>query len=166
MYLLYASILRDSTKNDSWLNTNLSLSGWAIGYPFAYILYRVLDDFKPKKILELGLGQSTKITCDYVNSHKNIIHDIVDHNQEWIDFFKENYDISKCQHMHLLENYKKEYNGTKLNAYKKFKTEFSKSKFDLIVIDGPVESGQEYSRMEVLDIVLSCLEKSFVILLE
>ena len=47
------------------------------------ILFKTLDEIKPKKILELGLGQSTKIITEYVNHFDNISHDIVEYNQEW-----------------------------------------------------------------------------------
>lgn len=81
--IYYANVFHDSIKNSEWLNITLSLSSRAIGYPFAYILFKTLDVIKPKKILELGLGQSTKIITEYVNHFDNISHDIVEHNQEW-----------------------------------------------------------------------------------
>ena len=163
---LYATILHDSIKNNSWLKTNLSLSSGAIGYNFAYILYRTLNDIKPNSILELGLGQSTKIITDYVKVHKNVNHDVVEHNPEWIEFFKKSTDMSEFQHVHLLENYKKKYKGKTLNAYKNFSGEFKNKKYNLICIDGPVGHGQEYARMDILDILPECLEKEFVIILD
>lgn len=163
---LYATIFHDTIKNSQWLNIPLSLSSGAIGYPFAYILYRVLDEIKPKKILETGMGQSTKIITEFVKYHKNIEHHVVEHDKEWVKFFKMNTNMSEIQHIHLLDNYKKKYKGTELNAYKNFKEEFKGEKFNLISIDGPVGYSQEYSRMDILDILPDCLEKEFVILLD
>jgi hypothetical protein len=163
---LYATIFHDTIKNSKWLNISLSLSSGAIGYPFAYILYRTLDEIKPKKILETGMGQSTKIITEYVRSHENVIHDIVEHDENWIEFFKNNTDMCRFQNVHILKNYKKRYNNTELNAYKNFKEEFKGKKFDLISIDGPVGVGQDYSRMDILDILPQCLEKKFIILMD
>lgn len=163
--LVYSNIFHDTIKHSKWFDAPLSLNLWAIGYNFAYILYRVLDDINPKNILELGLGQSTKITSSYAKYYKNITHDIVEHNKNWIDFFEKNVTISNLSKIHLLENYKRKYNNTELNAYKEFKKEFKDKKYDLIIIDAPV-GGTEYSRMDILDIIPECLNRSFVILLD
>ena len=164
--ILYAEIFHDTSKNSKWLNEELSLSSGAIGYPMAYILYRILDEVKPKSILELGLGQSTKIITSYVKYQKKVIHDVVEHDQNWINFFKMNMGLEKVQNIHCLENYKRKYNGCELNAYRNFKKEFKGKSYDLILIDGPVGWGQEYARMDILDIIPECLNKSFVILLD
>ncbi len=163
---LFATIFHDTIKNSNWFNIPLSLSSGAIGYPFAYILYRILDEIEPKNILETGMGQSTKIITEYVKSHKKVKHDVVEHDKEWIEFFKTNTNMSEFQNIHLLKNYKRKFNGCELNAYKNFREEFKNKKFDLITIDGPVGVGQEYSRMDILDIVPECLEDKFIILID
>lgn len=164
--LVYSRIFNDSIKNCNWLNIPLSLSGWAIGYNFAYILFRCLNDIKPKSILEMGLGQSSKIINEYAKFFQGVQHNIVEHNSDWVDFFKKSTDISDMTNFHLLENYKKKYKGTELNAYRGFKKEFVSNKFDLICIDGPNGSNQEYSRMDILDILPDCLNEQFIILLD
>ena len=164
--LVFANIFHDTIKHSKWLDIPLSLSSGAIGYNFAYILYRTLDDIKPKKILEMGLGQSTKIINEYAKHFKNIEHNIVEHNSDWIDFFKKSTDMSSMSNFHLLENEKIKYNGADLNTYKNFKKEFKGQKFDLICIDGPVGCGYEYSRMDILDILPDCLNEQFIILID
>ena len=164
--IIYSQIFHDTIKKSPWFDERLSLSSGAIGYPMAYILFRTLDDIKPQAILELGLGQSTKIITNYIKYQKNVIHDVVEHDENWIDFFKRSVDLSKIQKIHHLKNYKRKYNGTELNAYKNFKKEFENKSYDLIMIDGPVGWGQEYSRMDILDIIPGCLKENFVILLD
>lgn len=164
--LLYATRFHDTAKDSDWLNIPLSLSSGAIGYNFAYILYRILNDIKPNKILEMGLGQSTKIINEYVKHNKGIEHHIIEHDKNWVDFFKKSTDVSDYTNFHLLNNYKKSYKGSSLNAYKNFKNEFKGMKFNLICIDGPVGVDQEYSRMDILEILPDCLEKQFIILLD
>lgn len=163
----YAHIFHDSIKNCEWLKTDLSLSAWAIGYPFAYILFRILEDFKPKKILETGLGQSSKIINDYANNFKDVSYDIVEHDELWIEVFKKNYKSTNThQEFHLLKSEKKKFKDGYTNKYKDFKKELSGKKFNFISIDGPVGAGMDYSRTDIIDIIPECLEKSFVILLD
>lgn len=164
--ILFAEIFHDTTKNSTWFHKDLSLSSGAIGYPLAYILYRTLNDIHPKSILELGLGQSTKIITEYVKANPKVTHDVVEHNPEWIDFFKRGTDLQEIQKIHYLPNYKRTFKGCEVNAYKNFKKEFASSKFDFILIDGPVGWGQEYSRLDILDILPQCLNSSFVIILD
>lgn len=164
--IVFSQIFHDTIKKSPWLNESLSLSSGAIGYPMAYILYRTLDDIKPQAILELGLGQSTKIITSYIKYQKNAVHDVVEHDKNWIDFFKRSVDLSEIQKIHHLKNYKRKYKETELNAYKNFKKEFENKSYDLIMIDGPVGWGQEYSRMDILDIIPECLKETFVILLD
>lgn len=163
--LVFANIFNDTIKHSEWFDIPLSLSSGAIGYNLAYVLYRVLNDIKPKNILELGLGQSTKIITEYVKHFKKVNHDVVEHDKNWIDFFKKTTDMSKMEHIHLLECYKKKYKGVELNAYKGFKEEFKNKKYDLILIDGPIGGGV-YSRMDILDIIPECLDESFIIIID
>lgn len=162
----YAEIYHDSIKNTIYEDLDLSLSSGAIGYPYAYIMFRILNEIKPKKILETGLGQSSKMITLYANNDNKVRYDVVEHDKNWIEFFKHNHDTSKFQHFHLLPNYKRKYNGCEVNAYKGFKKEFEGKKFDFISIDGPVGVGLEYSRIDILDIIPDCLEKQFVILID
>lgn len=164
--LVHANFFHDTIKHSEWFDKPLSLSGWAIGYNFAYILYRVLEDFQPKRILELGLGQSTKIINEYAKHFDGVVHHIVEHDSGWVDFFKRSAEMSEESTFHLLECYTRKYKGVELNAYKEFKKEFEGQKFDFIVIDAPVGSGREYSRMDVLDLVPDGLGEQFVILLD
>ena len=163
---VFAHMFHDTIKDSEWLDIPLSLGSWAIGYNYAYILYRVLNETHPKSILETGLGQSTKITTEYVKHNKNVKHDIVEHNQDWINFFKNHTDMSNMQNIHMLDMIETEINGSKCNSYKNFKKEFKGKKYNLISIDGPLGGGNVYSRMDIIDLIPNCLEETFVILLD
>ena len=44
--ILWSSIYHDSIRDKEWLNKlSLNVGRWAVGYPFLYILNRVLSDF-------------------------------------------------------------------------------------------------------------------------
>lgn len=73
-------------------NTSLSLGDWAVGYNYVYFLVRILNSMKPKSILELGLGQSSKVISNYYNKLENIRYEIIEQDNEWVEFYKsENY---------------------------------------------------------------------------
>lgn len=96
---LWANIFHDSIVGSRWLqNQSFSPGRVAIGYPTLYALYRILDEFQPKSILEMGLGQSTKMIGSYVkwkvSRQEECHHMIVEHDETWIDFFKNSFELS------------------------------------------------------------------------
>lgn len=87
--LWWRDIFVDTVKGYTWYHDkSLSLGRWAIGYNYAYVLARVLDELKPTDILECGLGQSSKIITDYVSVNSGVNYDIVEQDQNWIDFLR------------------------------------------------------------------------------
>ena len=48
---------------------------------------------KPKKILELGLGQSTKLISQYVKGNDGVTHSVIENNSDWINFFTNTYSL-------------------------------------------------------------------------
>ena len=69
----------------------LSAGRWAVGYQYLYVMYRVLNEIHPRRILELGLGQSTRMLGQYAAAHENVSHFVVEHDPEWIDFFQRDF---------------------------------------------------------------------------
>lgn len=128
----------------------------------------MLDEFKPVSILELGLGQSTKMTTSYMKSGLNAeakIHYIVEHDQEWADFMKNSVDFIKSK-LILLPLIQKEYKGSLGMAYEKFSDMTGIEKYELILIDGPFGAEGEFSRVDILSIIPKCLADNFVIMID
>lgn len=168
--LTWAIIFQDTVKN-SWLSsTNLSLGRWAIGYPFAYILFRTLEAQKPINILELGLGESTKIVLSYKeHSLENISHTIVEESKDWLNFFsKNNKNIIKNSELIQLDyEFCHFRNFDNIRVFKNFKEKLKGRKFDLICIDAPLGGDmKEICRVDILSIIPDSLADSFVILLD
>lgn len=62
----WGQIYNSTIAGSEWLkDQSVSPGRWAVGYNYLYILYRILNDVKPTNILELGLGQSTKLMAQY-----------------------------------------------------------------------------------------------------
>jgi len=167
--LLWAQIYNSTIENSDWLiNKSVSPGRWAVGYPFLYVLYRVLNDVKPKSILELGLGQSTKIISQYTESEKDCNHYVIEHDEDWISYFTKRNPLSNRTHIskHEIQNlpYKSTY---KVMQYNGFYEKFSNHKFDLIIIDGPVGTTKgDYSRVDILKILPDSLDNSFVMMID
>jgi len=61
--------------------------GWAMDALSMHNLFRILEDVKPKNILEFGLGQSSKMIHQYAEYYKaNAL--TVEHDKDWISYFK------------------------------------------------------------------------------
>lgn len=168
--LLWAEKFKNTIHSSTWYtNQCISPGGWAVGYPFLYALYRILDEMRPNSILELGLGQSTKLISQYAASRKKIKHTVVEHDTSWMEFFQKGFKLPKSTELcHLPLNYRGVWQeDTEVVSYEGFKERFSRRKFDLICIDGPFGYlAKTYSRTDVLTIMPNCLMDSFVILLD
>lgn len=173
--LLYANVFHDTIKGSLWLTSDLSISpgNSAIGYPALYVLYRVLNDIRPNSLLELGLGQSTKVLCQYMQSFSDAHHIVVEHDEEWIAFFEKNFKIHSNTEVMLMpiKDINIQLNDVAMDSnctiYEGFAEKLAGYKFDFILIDGPYGFRSPlFSRIDVLKILPDCLKESFVILID
>jgi hypothetical protein len=69
--LEWANIYRDSIRGKEWLEKlPLNVGRAAVNYNFFYVLNRILNDYKPNRILEFGLGESSKFISTYILNEK------------------------------------------------------------------------------------------------
>lgn len=167
----WATVLRDTVVGSEWLkDVPLSPGRCAIGYPGLYALYRTLDEFRPKNILEIGLGQSTRVIGAYAGQY-GVRHTIVEHDSSWINFFLNKHGKNENTEMVCLERLEGQYHGrwvntkTPIKYYKDFSSAFVGQKFDFIFIDGP-QGSNEFSRVDITEILPECLTESFVIMVD
>lgn len=167
--ILWAETFNNTISDSNWLkDKSFSPGRWAVGYQYLYAVYRILNAVKPKKILELGLGQSTKLLSQYAKANKDVKHIVVEHDQEWIDFYKKENEVSENTEILKLEReYRKYKNDDKVLAFKDFKENLKGQKFDFISIDAPLGANAKiYARVDVLEILPECLEEEFVIVID
>ena len=94
--LLWADIFGDISSDSVWLkNKAFSAGRWAVGYQYLYVVYRILNEVKPRRILELGLGQSTRLLGQYAAYNPEVQHTVVEHDPNWIQFFQQDFGLSK-----------------------------------------------------------------------
>lgn len=166
---VWAQIYHDATCESEWLKVKTFYPGrWAAGYPFLYALYRTLNEFQPECILELGLGQTTRMIGQYAASRENCSHVLVEHDQEWIDIFKQGFELSdKTEILRMDIEEKNYFDEGSCMSYVGFAETIGNRKFDLISIDAPFGGeGLVYSRMDILQMLPGCLNESFVIFVD
>ena len=167
--MLWAEIYNNTVSDSNWLfNKSFSPGRWAAGYPFLFVLYKTLNIRKPKRILELGFGATTKMITQYAAVDKNVIHKVVEHDLNWIDFFTEDFVLAENTEIVLLPwGYNDYGTATNIRVYDGFKDIFFDNVFDLVCIDGPLGGDMaEFSRIDVLKLIPDNLAESFVILFD
>lgn len=172
--IIWANIFHDTIKGSKWLPYDFPFSPGraAMGYPALYVLYRILDELKPRSVLELGLGQSTKMISMYNRHAEKCKHFIVEHDKEWMDFFREHFcvpDTTEMVHLDIVDTLIELDDGQKCNLtkYVGFPEAVGNKKYDFICIDGPYGfRSPVFSRIDVLGILPQCLSDSFVIMMD
>lgn len=167
--IIWANVFDSTIRDSSWLgNVSFSPGRWAVGYGYLYVMYRVLNECRPKSILELGLGQSTRMISQYVKNCNDAHHYVVEHDPNWIAFFENNYQLSPQSKIVQLDRtfipYK---DADQVRVFDKFSDSFKNMKFDYICIDAPLSGDmKKYGRIDVLSILPDCLSDTFVIMLD
>lgn len=167
--ILWAETFNNTVSGSNWLkDKSFSPGRWAVGYQYLYAVYRILNAVKPKRILELGLGQSTKLLSQYAKANREVKHIVVEHDQEWIDFYKKENEVAENTEILKIEReYRKYKSDDKVLAFKNFKEILQGQKFDFISIDAPLGANAKiYARIDVLEILPECLEEDFVIVID
>lgn len=167
--ILWAEIFESAAKNSLWLSDKTFSPGrWAVGYQFLYVMYRVLNEASPQNILELGLGQSTRMIAQYAMEHEGVEHIVVEDNQDWVSFFTGSFTMPSCSKIEMCETEMVPFqNAEQVRVYKGLKEKLKGRRFDFIAIDAPWGGDmKEYARIDVLQMLPDCLSENFVILFD
>lgn len=144
-----------------------SFSGTMTNDEYKYMI-NILEKFKPKRICELGSGQSTLIFEHYCNKYNSILYSI-EHNEYWKRNNTIIFPLIENEQLNTFINidgniYKS------CNKYEGFENWLEKQdKFDFILIDGPYGFGYRenytYSRIQLLSfIILNKIENNSYVL--
>ena len=166
---VWAEVFNNTVAKSSWLlDKSFSPGRWAVGYPNLYVTYRVLNEIKPKKILELGLGQSTRMFSQYAAAHKGTEHIVVESDADWISFFESNYELTDHSKLMKFDYEIMQYDeSTSVRVFKGLSDFAKNQKFDFITIDAPWSGDQtQLSRIDILLSIPECLSENFIILFD
>ena len=150
--LLWASIFHDSIRGKKAVeNLPLNIGRWAGGYPFFYVLNRILSDYQPKRILEFGLGESSKFVSTYLDNYLlDSEHIVIEQDVNWKSVFENNFKVSQRTKIKVMPLVTKNYKNFDFNGYENIENEIQ-SKFDLYIIDGPFGS-PKFSRFDIYEL--------------
>lgn len=168
--LIYAQVWKDTIRDIEWVKdiSSISPGRWAVGYNYLYVLTRVLEETRPHKVLDFGLGISTTLFSTYFNrmNFTDGIHTVVENNDEWKSFYSNNHKLSSCTTVYIKNLIKKNKEAIEYYAYDNISDIFMDDrKFEVISIDGPYGS-DVIARRDIVDYLPMCLEKDFVIVMD
>ncbi|WP_299251637.1 hypothetical protein [uncultured Lacinutrix sp.] len=165
--LEWAHIYHDSIRGKYALqNLPLNIGRWAGNYAFFYILNRILSDFKLQRILEFGLGESTKFISTFIdNYHINSHLLTVEHDSNWKDLFLSSFNLTDNAKIKIHDLKEKEVNGYKSKGYNLIENKI-KEVFDLYIVDGPFGS-DNYSRYDIVSLLKNVSKNDdFIIIMD
>lgn len=167
--LIWAQTWHDTILGIDWAKnlSGISPGRWAVGYNYIYVMTRILNETKPSKILDLGLGLSSTLIGTYLNYKKDDdrSHTIIEHDKNWADFYwggRANLEYSTIIIKGLAT---KTYNGVEYYAYSDIADVVSGNRYDVISVDAPFE-GTKYSRRDIIDYIPDILNDSFVVIID
>lgn len=165
--LIWASVYHDSIRGKKGIeNLPINIGRWAGNYSFFYVLNRILSDYQPKRVLEFGLGESSKFVSTYLDNYLlDSEHLIIEQDANWATIFENKFQLSNRSNIKVLPLKTKTYKGFDYNGYENIE-EIVNSKFDLYIIDGPFGS-TNYSRFDIFTIADKLnSEDEFIILMD
>lgn len=166
---VWSSIFNQTIDSGSWLYDHTFSPGrWAVGYQYLYVMFRILNEVHPHKILELGLGQSTKMIAQYAKSFPDVSHQVVEHDSEWISFFVRNFALPiNTKVIQLQREFVPYKDAHQVRVFKGFKEKFQNETFDFISIDAPLGGDmKQYARIDVLQMMPQILATDFIIMID
>ena len=151
--LEWAHIYHDSIRGKKPLEElSLNIGRWAGNYAFFYILNRILSDYKPKSILELGLGESTKFISTYLDNYlQESKHTVVEHDKDWKSIFLKQFELFNGSEILIFDKVKKMIHGCEYFGYDNIESKIQKT-YDLYIVDGPFGS-EQFSRYDIVSLV-------------
>ena len=129
------------------------IGNWAGNYTFFYLLSRLLQEFKFERILELGLGESSKFITTFLKSQNtpaHFCHDIFEQNKAFAEHFTHKCNLWQNSNITIVGLIEQDILGNKNKAF-----DFGNmtiNEYDFYVIDGPIGS-PNYSRFDVMKLM-------------
>lgn len=166
---VWAAVFNDTIARSPWLKDKTFSPGrWAVGYPYLYAMYRVLNESSPKRILEFGLGQSTRMIAQYAAAFDDVEHIVVEQDPAWVEFFRRNFQLSSQTEIVTLDYEMTPYKDTEaVRVFAGFRKVFAERKFDFICIDAPLGGDMpQYARIDVLRLLPGCVGDDYVIMID
>lgn len=167
--LSYARVWEDTCRDIDWIQDlpGISPGRWAVGYNYIYVMTRILDELRPRSVLELGLGISTTLISNYFRHHQEerSEHITIEQDAGWRDFYLTRHQIPSCTDIHIVPIVFREKDGQRFEAYEDLHPILDGKKFPVVSIDGP-HGATYYARRDLLPYFPALLPADFVIVID
>lgn len=166
--LLYGINLDRVMAESSWLKKkDFSAGRSAVNNMYLYFMYKILDSGRFHSILDIGMGQTSKMIGQYVKVNTEATHYIIEDDKEWIDFCAPMLELGDNSIIYQMDYVQKDYKGEKVRVYDGFKNRLDGYKFDYLSIDAPIGYDmKQYSRIDILSILPHCLKENWIIMID
>lgn len=147
------------------------LGGPSIDGHHARTLLFLLQQYKPRRILELGSGSSTVLIAKALlkMGHPADLHIAVDHDERYLILTRELARLNGVEHLIRFEHCLLEPRSEWAHPwYSRMAEVAADAKFDLLLVDGPpaYESGKDRAREPALDVLAESLAPKAIVLLD
>lgn len=119
---------------------------------------------KPSKVIELGLGQSSKMIHQYASYYQKAAITL-EHDKDWVDFFQKDKQGNYHVNIKLMDLEMINYKETETRTYAGIDYYCVGNKYDLIVVDGPFGS-EHYSRPQIINLAKDNFAKTFCVIID
>lgn len=166
--ILWAMNLDRAISESKWLmRKDFAPNGMAVGNFYLYVMYKILDSGRFSSVLDIGMGQTTKMIAQYANYDDKVKHLIIEDNQDWIDFISPSLHLGSNSEVCRLDYKMVDKGEYEVRVFSDFRERMKDRKFDFISIDAPLGSGMKvYSRIDILEILPDCLQNSWIIMMD
>jgi len=156
-------IFNEAVRYLSWARGPFFPKGGATSYSLLLLLLRMLSESQPKKICELGSGQTTTLFLQYINSVPDTNLIAIEHDKNWYIPFSEQFQKTK--------NFRYIYSPLKNCTVFNIETKWydynllQEKNINMLLIDGPLGT-KHYSRIGILNYIPEILDKKFIIIID
>lgn len=169
MELVWANVLDRLIYQKEWIIQKdlTTVVSSAVDNHYMYILLKALDSKLFNNILDIGMGQTTKIFAQYMEWRDDVKLSVVENDVDWINFSMATY----LKDWSRIDVFQMDYEVGSLNnieyrRYNHFKDVLCGKRYGIISIDAPLGTDMDiYSRRDILDILPDCLDDNWIILI-
>jgi predicted O-methyltransferase YrrM len=159
----YQASYLDLARRTDWLKeTPLSSpSGGTASFSLLYVLLSILREKEMSKLLEIGVGQSTKILSQYVKIFDKKL-TLIDDDEFWVEQVAKNVNGVTAIHAKLVRTVAAN------KTIQWYDCKQPPGKFDFLLIDGPMAYTRSirYNRLGILNWLPDIMEQEFIILVD
>lgn len=166
--ILAAINFNRAIEGSDWIKRkDFAPGNFAVENQYMYSIFKILDTGKFGSVLDIGMGQTSKLVSQYANYHPECMQVIIEESQEWATLFSNSLVMSENIEILIMKYVFVEKNKQPVRVFEGFSEKLKGKKFDFISIDAPLGGDmKEYSRIDILSILPECLNTSFVIMID